>query len=84
MRDWPHVVLVLYVCIWNAITVTLVLPALDDTCSLSSPPCQVVYPPGSRVSPWVTASHFLVGNRVAELKPTFSSLLLFCDFLTPQ
>ena len=35
------------------------------------------------VPPWVTASHFLVGNREAELKlSTFSSLLLFCDFLS--
>ena len=32
---------------------------------------------------WVTASRFLAGNREAELKPTtFSSLLLFPDFLS--
>ena len=42
------------------------------------------------VPPWVTASHFLAGNREAELKPTpFFSLLLFCFhafplLLTPQ
>ena len=35
------------------------------------------------VPPWVTASHFLVGNTEAELKPTtISSLLLFRDFLS--
>ena len=35
------------------------------------------------VSPWVIASHFLVGNREAELKPTtYFSLLLFSDFLS--
>ena len=35
------------------------------------------------VPPWVTAFHFLVGNKVAELKlTTFSSLLLFSIFLS--
>ena len=35
------------------------------------------------VPPWVIASHFLGGNREAELKPiTFSSLLLFRVFLS--
>ena len=44
---------------------------------------QVVYPSGSMVSPWVTASRFLAGNRNAELKPTtFSSLLLIRVFLS--
>ena len=37
----------------------------------------------SLVLPWMTASHFLVGNSEAELKPsTFSSLLLFRVFLS--
>ena len=35
------------------------------------------------VPPWVTASHFLAGNRETEQKPTtFSSLLLFRVFLS--
>ena len=35
------------------------------------------------VPPWVNASHFLVGNREDELKLIhFSSLLLFCHFLS--
>ena len=35
------------------------------------------------VPSWVTASRFLAWNREAELKPiTFSSLLLFCVFLS--
>ena len=72
-----RVILVLRKRIWNAPTVSLVFPPFDDTGSL-------VYPPGSMVPPWVTASHFLVENREAELKPdTFSSLLLFCVFLFP-
>ena len=76
-----RVILVLRACIWNVTAVSLVLPTFDDTSSLSSPPHQVVYPPGSKVPPWVTASHFLAGNRNAELKPTtFSSLLLFSVF----
>ena len=36
-------ILVLRECIWNAPVVSLVLPALDDTGSLGSLPCQVVY-----------------------------------------
>ena len=40
------VILVLRECIWNALAVSLVLPAFDDTGSLSSPQRQVVYPPG--------------------------------------
>ena len=32
------------ICIWNAHAVSLVLPAFDDTDSLGSSPCQVVYP----------------------------------------
>ena len=80
----PRVILVLPECIWNMSTVSLVLPAFDNTHSLGSPPHQVVYPPDSMVSPWVTASHFIVGNREAELKPTtFSSLLLFCFPIFP-
>ena len=59
---------------WPA--VSHVLPAFDDTGSLGPPLLRVVYPPGSRVSPWVIASR--AGNKEAELKPiTFSSLLLF-------
>ena len=42
---YTHVILVLRVCIWNAHTVSLVLPAFDDTGSLGTPPRQVVYPP---------------------------------------
>ena len=41
------VILVLYKCIWNAPTVSLVLPAFDNTSSLGSPSYWVVYPPGS-------------------------------------
>ena len=33
-------------CIWNAPTVSLVLPAFNDTSSLGSPPRQVFYPRG--------------------------------------
>ena len=33
--------------IWNALAVSLVLPAFDDTGSLSAPPCWVTYLPGS-------------------------------------
>ena len=40
------------------VTLCLVLPALDDTGSLGSPPHQVDYPP---VSTLVTASCFLGG-----------------------
>ena len=76
-------IVVLRECIWNAPAVSLDLPAFDDTGSLGSPTRQVVYPPDSMVPPWVTASHFLAGNREAELKPaTFSSLLLFLVFLS--
>ena len=61
--------------------VSLVLLALDDTGSLGSHPCQVIYPSSPMVLPWVTASHFLVGNREAELKSsTFSSLFTFLCF----
>ena len=78
-----HAILVLCECIWNAPTVSFVLPAFDDTGFLGSPPHQVVYPTSQIVPPWVTASRFLSGNREAELKSTnFSSLLLFCDFLS--
>ena len=76
-----HVILVLHKCIWNVPVVLLVLPTFDDIGSLGSPPHQVVYSPGSIVAPWVTASHFLVGNRETELKPITSSLLLFLSFL---
>ena len=35
----------------------------------------------SLVPPWVTATHFLAGNREAKLKAIiFSSLLIFLDF----
>ena len=60
-----------------------VLPAFDGTGILDSPPRQVIYTPGSRVSSWVTTLRFLAGNRGTELKPTtFSSLLLFHVFLS--
>ena len=66
-------------CIWNATAVSLVLPAFDGIGSLGSSPRHLVYPPGSTLGeclpfPW---------NREAELKSTtFSSLLLFHDFLS--
>ena len=41
-----RVILVLRGYIWKATTVSLVLPAFDDTGSLESPPRQVVYLPG--------------------------------------
>ena len=64
--------------------VSLVLSASDNIVSLSSPPREVVYPPGFMVPPWVTASLFLAGNRKAELIPDiFSLLLLFRIFLFP-
>ena len=64
--------------IWNAPMVSLVLPTSDDTGSWGSPTRQAVYSPGPMFPPW-----FLVGNREAELRPTtFSSLLLFCAFLS--
>ena len=57
------------------------LPTFDDTGLLSNPPCRVVY--RQSVSTLVTASHFLAGNREAELKPsTFSSLLHVGVFLS--
>ena len=72
-----RVVLVLCDCIWNAHEVSLVLPAFDQTGYLGYPPHQVVYSSGFMAPPWVTSSHFLAGNREAELKPnTLSSLLL--------
>ena len=78
-----RVIIVLRERIWNAHAVSLVLPAFGDIGSLGSPPRQVLYPPGSLVPPWVSASRFLAGNREAELKPTtFSSLLLFCVFMS--
>ena len=36
------VLFVLRECIWNALAVSLILPAFDDTVSLVSPPRQVV------------------------------------------
>ena len=60
---------------------SLVPPVFDDTSSLGYPPRLVVYPRG--LTPWVTASHFLVENRGAKLKPTtYSSFLLFRVFLS--
>ena len=41
--------LVLRECIWNAPVDSLLLPAFEDTGSLSSPPRPVVYPPGSNL-----------------------------------
>ena len=40
------VILVLRDCIWNALALSLVLPALDGTGSLSYPPRKVAYPRG--------------------------------------
>ena len=60
--------------IWDAPAISLVLSPIDDTSSLGSPPRQVLYP---LVSPRVTTSRFLAGNREAELKPTTFSILLF-------
>ena len=81
-------VLVLRECIWNASTVSLVIPAFDDTGSLGSTPRRVLYPPGFMVLPWMTASRFLAGIREAELTPTtFSSpiisLFSFLSFSDP-
>ena len=82
-----RVILVLPECIWNVSAVSLVLPGFDDTSSLGSPPCEVVYPPSSMIPPWVTVSRFFTVNIEAELKtqhflftpifPFFSSFLLF-------
>ena len=78
-----RVIHVLRECIWDAPTVSLVLPVFDDTGSLGFLPRQVVYPPGYIVPSWVIAFRFLVGNSETELKPTtFSSLLLFRVFLS--
>ena len=46
-----RVILVLREYICKASTVSLFLPALDDTSSLGSPLRQVVYPPDSMVPP---------------------------------
>ena len=56
------VILVLRGYIRNALAVSLVLPTFDETGSLGSPMRQVVYPPSSMVSTWVTASPFFPGN----------------------
>ena len=83
MLERYRVILVLRECIRNAPVVSLVLPTFDDAGSLGSPPLQVVYPLGSTVTPWATASRFLAGNMEAELKSTtFSSLLAFRDVLS--
>ena len=66
------VILVLCECIWNAPAFSLVLPVFDDTGSW------VFLCVGWSIPllPWITDSHFLPGNRVAELKlTTFSSVL---------
>ena len=42
-----RVILILRECIWNVPAPSLVLSAFDDTGSLGSPPCPLVYPPGS-------------------------------------
>ena len=46
-----RVILVLCECIRNTAAVSLVLPAIDDSGSLGSPPRQGVYPPASMVPP---------------------------------
>ena len=77
-----RVFLVLRECIWGVPTVSLAVTDFEDTGSLGSPPCQVVYSPRSMVLPWVTVLCFLTGNREAELThTTFSSFLLFHVFL---
>ena len=58
------VILVLREYIWKVTLVSLVLSTFDNTDPLGSLPRQVVYSPGSMVSPWLTAT-------------TFSSPLLF-------
>ena len=68
-----RVILVLRECIWNAPTVSLVLPAFDYTDSLAFPSRCVVY---SLVSPWMTASRFLEGNKEAELNKTHHFLFI--------
>ena len=82
---YAHIFLVLCECIWYASAILLVLPTFDDTGSWGSLPHEVVYPPDSMVRPWVTASHFLVGNKEAELKPTtFLCFLVLPLILTPS
>ena len=44
-RARARLILVLREFIWSAPAVSLVLPAIDDTGSLGSPPRQMVYPP---------------------------------------
>ena len=78
-RARVRVIFVLREYIWNALAVFLVLLPFNDTGSLGPPPRQVVYPFGSMVPPWITASRSLVRNREAELKPTtFSSPTFLC------
>ena len=48
------VILVLHECIWNALAVSLVLPAFDDSGSLGSSLDQFVCPPDSMVPPSVS------------------------------
>ena len=79
-RACARAIIVLRECIWNALAVSLVLPAFDDTGSVGSSPRRVFIP---LVPPWVTASRFLAGTREAEPKPTtFPLLLLFRVFLS--
>ena len=71
-------VIVLLGCIWNAPTVSLVLPAFDDTGSLGFPPRRVFYRPS--ISTLVTASRFLADNRKSKSEEKvvgFSSASLF-------
>ena len=70
-------ILVLLEYIWKASAVSLVFPAFDEIGSLGSPSRQVLYP---LVPAWVTAFHFLAGNREAELKPTTLSSIYFSMF----
>ena len=68
------VIFVLRECIWNAPLLSLVLPAFDNTGSLGSLPCRVIYPLGSTLGGCLLLPP--AGNREVELKPTpFSSLL---------
>ena len=76
--DCVHVILVIPECIWNAPAISVVLPAFGDTLLGFSSATGGLSP---WFPPWVTVSHFHVGKREVELKPTtFSSVLLFRVF----
>ena len=73
--------LVLRESIWNTLAVSIVLKAFDNVGCLGCLPWWMVYPCGFHPGDCLP---FIAGNREAELKPTtFSSLLLFRNFLFP-